>query len=173
LDVFDGQVLVLATMRGPGVTLANDTVLWLLQEDGSSLLLLREGDFAPDCDGARIGVIQRVIAESRNGQYAVLASLTGAASTRDQALFSASTSKSLALKGLRRPFLKLRKGVRYSPELSSAGAILKSIALPASAFDATGAGAKGLGQPLDDNGGVVLKLTFSDNAVEILRGDFD
>jgi hypothetical protein len=164
-----GQVLFLARMQGPGVTTLNDEALWLLQEDGSYLLLLREGDTAPDCGTGAIGTIQRVVANPFSGHYAVLASLTNTSATTNQALFTGNTDVVLAQAPLRRAFLKLRKGTLYDIGFGAA-TTLKSLSLPASAFDATGAGAKGLGQPINATGQMVLKVTFNDLAVELMRG---
>lgn len=165
------QVLFTARIRGPGVTTANDVGLWLKQEDDNFLLLLREGDPAPDCFPARIGTIQRVAVDSANGNYAVLATLTNASTATNQAIFTGNTliPDTVARKELRKPFCVLRKGTLYQKPLGGTTTI-KSLSLPASAFDATGAGAKGLGQPISALGELVLPIVFTDLSTEIMTG---
>jgi hypothetical protein len=168
MDIFGaGQVLFLARMRGPGVTTLNDEALCLLEENGNFRLLLRKGDIAPDCGSATIGAIQRVVADASNGNYAVLASLANSSAATNQALFTGATQ--VALAPMRRPFLKLRKGTLYQSPLGTT-TTLKSLSLPASSFDATGAGAKGLGQSMNANGQMILKVTFNDLTVELMKG---
>jgi hypothetical protein len=163
------QVLFLARIKGPGITTDNDVGLWLMQGTGNYQLLMREGDVAPHCATGKIGVIQRVVAVPSNGRYAVLASLTNSALTSNQALFTGNTGVPVARAALRRAFLKLRKGTLYQSPAGST-TTLKSLSLPASAFDATGAGAKGLGQPINLSGEMVLPVLFDNGVKELMTG---
>jgi hypothetical protein len=163
-----GQVLFLASIKGPGITPANDVGLWLMHGAASYQLLLREGEVVPDCATGTIGTIQRVVAVPATGHYAVLVSLTNSAPTSNQALFTGRTGLGNAESPLRRPFLKLRKGRLY--EGPSAITTLKSLSLPATAFDATGAGAKGLGQPINEVGELVLPAVFNNGVTELVNG---
>jgi hypothetical protein len=166
----NGQVLFLSRLRGPGVGLGNDLALFLQFGNGPPELLLREGDPAPDCGDARIGTIQRVAASSLtfdSAPYAVLCTLVRSGSAINQALYTGNTG--LSKSTLRLPFLRLRKGTLF--QIPQAGTTrLTSMSLPAVSFDSTGAGAKGLGESINDTGNVILRATFSDNTVELIRG---
>jgi hypothetical protein len=160
-----GQVIFLAKMRGTGVTTGNDLALWLCDEFSGYILLLREGDLAPGCGAARIGAIQRVVAS--DGPYAILATLVNTSSTTNQVLLAGRTTRTNSAQ--RRPFMVLRKGTLYDPGIGGPARLL-SLSLPASAFDATGAGGKGLGQPINESGSLLLKAQFSDGTVQLVKG---
>jgi hypothetical protein len=169
IDTTSDQVLFLARIKGPGITAANDVGLWLLDGASSYQLLLREGDVAPHCATGSIGTIQMVAAVPETGHYAVLATLVNSALTTNQALFTGNTELGAVESPFRRAFLKLRKGTLYqSPQ--GATTTIKSLSLPASAFDATGAGAKGLGQPINRFGEMVLPILFNNGIKELMTG---
>ena len=77
-----GQVVALAKLSGMGVSAANDQALVLYLGtpfvNGTIQVLMREGDLAPGCAPATIGVISRVEVESLSCKYLVLATLAGA-----------------------------------------------------------------------------------------------
>ncbi|MCX6855155.1 MAG: hypothetical protein NTV80_09635, partial [Verrucomicrobia bacterium] len=55
------QAIVLVQLSGSGINASNDQVLLLAQSDNDSVrILMREGDPAQGCPGAKIGVISRV-----------------------------------------------------------------------------------------------------------------
>jgi hypothetical protein len=165
----DTQTLILAQIKGLGITAANDIGLWLVQEDGSLLQLLREGDPTQDSTGAKIGSIQRVVANDL-GTYAVLASLTNCPSSTNQALFTGKGTLGNAtdLSALRRPTLKLRKGSLVNNDASATS--IRSMAFASAGTDATGAGNKGLAQSIEAGGTLALKVQFNNGVTELLRG---
>jgi len=160
-----GQVMVLATLRGAGVTAANDRALMLLQEDGTWLQLLREGDAVPGCNSATVGTIQTVVAE--NQMYAVWVTLAGVPASSNQALLTGRTDYPLISRALRLPHLRLRKGNIYSSAGTSAP--LAGVSVPQRSVDSTGAGAKGIGSPLSA-GSLSLTLRYTDGTVQIVNG---
>ncbi len=160
------RVLFLATLAGPGITSANDQALVLAAEDNSLDILLREGDPAPGCGSTRVGVIQGVVADSLNNHYAVRVSLAGAPASSNQALLIGRASLLLSKKALRRPHLALRKGdLCLAP--GGATSSIRSISWSNTGFDATGAGAKGLGQPVNGSGTLALIITMTDRSVQL------
>jgi hypothetical protein len=54
------QVIALVNLSGTGVNRSNDQALLLYQSDGSLIVLVREGELANGCPGAKIGVITRI-----------------------------------------------------------------------------------------------------------------
>ncbi len=168
--VNNNQALILGRVRGPGVNAGNDLVLWLRQEDGSARVLLREGDLVPGMDGARVGVIQRVTGENKSGAYSVLISLRGAPASRNQMLLTGRTGiTTLGLGALRQPFPRLIKGSLHQME-NGQPLRVASLGWGASIVDATGAGAKGLGQVINPNGLMVLKVRMSDGRAALFSG---
>jgi hypothetical protein len=166
----DKRALIYGTVRGPGVNTSNDAILWLRQEDGSARLLLREGDTLPDCQGARVAVIQRVTAESKLGAYSVLVSLRGAPRGRDQVLMQGRVGgTALALAPLRQPFPRFIKGGLYQ-FADGVPLSLASINWSTSIQDTTGAGAKGLGNVINPFSQMTLHARFSDRRSSILVG---
>jgi outer membrane protein assembly factor BamB len=164
-----GQFAAQVTLRGIGVSSANDQALILaLEGTGELLCLLREGDPAPGCKGARIGTIQGIEMDPRTGEYAVLTSLTSSPAGRNQALYCGETNTAtIAQKRLRKPSLNLRKGQLYQGALGGVSA-LKSMAFGTTAADATGAAGKGLPTPIQSDS-IVLKLTFNDGSVHAVE----
>jgi hypothetical protein len=165
------KVAALVKLRGPGVTRANDCAVVLGAADNSTpiQILLREGDIAGVDDASRVAVIQRVDADSVNGHYHILASLTGSAS-RNQALFqgNAELGDNTTLKGRRLPAMVLRKGQGYQQPGGETSTI-KTLTMPV-ATDKTGAGAKGHGQAINNQGNVVVTLEFANRSREVWKG---
>jgi hypothetical protein len=145
-----GQCLALVRLAGPGVTSANDRALLLVQTtglaNGQILTLLREGDPAPGCPGALISTLSRVDVDPFFGHYLVLATLAGAPTSSNLALFrghSRADLNSLAAQSLRKPYLALRKGFWIGLNTP-----ITSFTLPENHTSKGGAGAVGLGRAL-------------------------
>ncbi|TDU72796.1 FG-GAP repeat protein [Prosthecobacter fusiformis] len=159
---------VLAKISGPGVSAANDLVLVHYPSAASALsgarLLMREGDFAPDGGGARIGLIQKVEVDRTSGSYAIITTLTDSDAASSQALWTGkltSNTQSNALVEFEKPRLRLRRGSFQS--LGSVTSALTTIdfMIP---LDPTGAGGRGLGSPVGGNN-VALVVTFANKQV--------
>ncbi len=173
-----GQVMALVQLSGTGVTAANDQALLLYQTGspfgGQLIVLLREGDPAPGCEPATIGVITRVEIEPSFGQYLIIATLAGAAPGTDLTMFRGHSFKSaisVAEQTLRRPFLVLRKGTWFTNQPGK----LKSFALPATNVTAEGAGNTGLGSAIQTGTissltNVVLSVDFDNGVHEVMHG---
>jgi hypothetical protein len=162
---FGGQVMVLANLRGPGVTTANDLGLFMLQEGGTWLKIVREGDPVPGCSSGVIGTIQTVIGSPPN--YAIWATLSGVPASANQVLLTGRTDYPFTSRALRLPHLRLRKGAMLTADGTSG--VVSSIAVPLRPYDATGAGCKGLGSPIS-GGQMTLRLRFSDGTVQVVEG---
>lgn len=162
--------LILAQLGGPGVNAGNDLALFLMQEEGTLLPLLREGDPVPGSDGARVGVIQRLTADHVNGHYAILTSLVGGKPGANLALWTGHTLAGDvgALQTLRLPTLQLRKGTAYQ-RITGETVIVKSFSFPNTA-DRGGAGGKGNGQVINRDGVVALCVEFTNRGKEVLVG---
>ena len=163
-------VLFQAVIKGPGITSANDTGLWLAQESGVLVILLREGDSTPDLgDTAKIGPLQQVEVDPLAGHYAVLVSLVSGTSGRDQLLLTgnldAGNATTLAI--LRFPIARLRKGIFFQSPLGSTTSIL-SMALPTTSVEASGAGDTGTGRAINNVGELALTVTFNDKSVHVV-----
>src|SRR5690606_12153831 len=100
-----GQVLVHARLAGQGITAANNEVVYLFQGGAGWQILLRKGSSAPGCNGARVGAFQAIEVNSKDDDYAILISLTGTSTARNQALLRGDVSlgSSGATLGARRP----------------------------------------------------------------------
>ncbi|MCB1229220.1 MAG: hypothetical protein KDN19_03075 [Verrucomicrobiae bacterium] len=162
-------VMILATLRGPGVTAQNDRGLWLLQSDGSWLRLLREGDTLPGPAESRVTTIRRVSAEGIFGNYAVLCQLSGPRGAN----LALITGRTLAgdpddLAPLRRPRVVLRKGTLADPA-ESPGSRVRSIAME-SPLDRAGAGAKGGNESISRNGEIAAQVIYERGIREIRFG---
>ncbi len=166
------QFFALVKLRGPGVNASNDCAL-IACEDGAAPyenwhILMREGDSAPGCDGARIRVIQRVEVD-QDGYVAAVTSLTGSPAL-NQALLIASTSEAFdeGDMAFAAPAVFLRKGT-YFQAAAGDTTMLRSLLLP-TVNDRFGVA--GQGQPPAMNGGqFTAVLTFSNRAQEV--GVFD
>lgn len=168
----NGGFFVQAKLSGPGVTTMNDTIL--LRMHGSSPftphIIMREGDTAPDCNGARIGVIQQVDVNSEDSSYAIIATLTGAGSdaSNNLALWKGrgSLGSSVADEAYAGAFLALRKG-----GFIESGSLLPSnvstfrMSIP---IDASGAGNRGLGSCVGGERAAIL-ITLSDKRMLAMK----
>jgi len=165
----ENQVLALVQLAGTGVTAANDQALVLVQTDGSELLLMREGDPAPGCGGAKVGVISRVEADPYSSSYAVLATLTGAPVGTELALFTGNVMRGNAgdQSPLRRPFLRVRKGQFFDNQPSK----VKSISLPTGNITASGAGGTGRGRAISWTGNFTFVVEFENGVRQIMKGN--
>jgi hypothetical protein len=165
------QAIVLVQLSGSGINASNDQVLLLVQSDNDSVrILMREGDPAQGCPGARIGVISRVESDPISHGYAVLATLTGAAVGTEQALFVGNVSRGDTVSGfpLRRPYLRLRKGQLFDNQPSK----IKSISLPTTNMAASGAGSIGRGRAISGST-IVFTVEFDNGVRQIMKGPLD
>jgi len=164
------QALVLVQLTGTGVNTSNDQALLLSQTDRSLLVLMREGDVAPGCSGARVGTISRVQAEPFMGNYAVIASLTGTSTQSDLAFFlgKGQAGNTTNQSALRRPFLRLRKGQTFD---NQPGKVL-TLSLPTSNITASGAAGTGRGQCMSNAGYFALTVGFENGATHVVKGRF-
>jgi outer membrane protein assembly factor BamB len=164
-----GKLMFLGKLSGPGITRNNDCGLWAWESPFAPRLMLQEGDLAPGCDGARIGVIQRVAVEPENGGYVILTSLTGNPAA-NQALLTGFLEHGNHMDqfALRSPVLSLRKGTSYQAPGGTTTRIL-SMSLPETA-DRTGAGAKGGPQVISEDGEIILCVQFADRSKHLVTG---
>ena len=163
------NVLALVQLRGTGVNAANDQALLMVQEDGSLTILMREGDGAPGCQSATIGTINRVEVDSYDGAYAVLATLSGAPASANQALFcgqAVNVGNPTSLVTLRRPILYLRKGQLFENQPSP----VRSISLPVTNITPGGFGGTGRGRAISWNGYFTVTVEFANGIRQIMRG---
>lgn len=171
------QTMMLVQLSGTGVTTANDMALLLYQSSpvaGLIEVLLREGDSAPGCGAATIGIISRVEVETYLGHYLVLVTLAGAPSNANLALLRGYSHADITSgqSSLRRPSTVLRKGTLYSNQPSK----LKSISLPTGNITAGGAGTTGLGSAMSRAGSsatasnIVLTLEFENGVRQVMKG---
>jgi hypothetical protein len=165
------RVMFLAKITGRGVNSSNDCALFLCQEDGSIMLLMREGDVASESGGAAIGVIQRVEVDTIQGRYAVLCSLVKSTAVSNQALYLGriNSGNATTLSVSRLPHLGLRKGGLFQGDFGTTTQI-RSMSLPTTSHDALGAGGKGYSRAINAAGELVLPITFTDRAVHVMRG---
>lgn len=162
------RVIFQATLAGPGVRRNNDLALYLW-DNGVVQRLLREGDAAQTEDGAVIAAMNRVEVEPVSGEYAVLATLTGNRAANlalytGSALHGNNADKKLA----RLPGLALRKGTAFQAPSGETTRLLSL--LISNTTDATGAGAKGGPQAIEDGGNLVMTVLLSNRAVELMKG---
>ena len=157
------RVLFLAKLKGAGVKSSNDCALFLALPDGSLHVMMREGDPAPDGQGAQIGSISQVDVDEVNATYAIIASLSGTAASSNQALFvgDADIDPGPGREELLRPRMTLRKG-SYQGQFGTTSAIgsIKML-LPT---ETTGIGSRGLGGAIGGDR-VAVQLTFSNKSV--------
>ena len=172
----NGQQLAFVQLAGTGVTATNDQALLLLQSNPANqlLVLIREGQIAPNCGNATIGVINRIEVEPHRGTYLVLTTLVGAAKGSDLALFQGASSLPVTATTdtLRRPYLVLRKGQLFDNQPSK----VKSFSLPTSNLTAGGAGATGLGKAIQEGTDPaiitesVVVVEFDNGVRQIMKG---
>jgi outer membrane protein assembly factor BamB len=159
-------MIIHATVGGSGHPTRQG--LWVLQEDGSLLNLLRQGNHVGTPDGARLRRILRVDVDPIVGSYSVLATLTGPAS-RNQALFAGNLAVGHPVNAtaLRLPRLLLRKGTAIA-EAGGNTWTARSLFLPPTT-DACGSGAKGHGTVINAGGQVALRIRRSDATTALAR----
>ena len=161
------QLLAQVELSGTGVNVTNNQALILRQSDENFLILLRTGDAAPGIGLSRVKVaaLQAIDVDPINGHYAILGSLTGAATTANQALWSGQTrlGDDTTNQFQRLPKLRLQKGERYRTEVTN-GDLIRSLSLKP-AVDASGVGGRGLAQVVSANGQILLTIT-GDRAVQ-------
>jgi hypothetical protein len=158
------QVLLLVQLAGTGVTASNDQALLLSQTDGTLLLLMREGDAAPGCTGTKIGTISRIDADAWSNSYAVIATLSGAPTGTELAMFTGNVGR---LPALRLPMLRLRKGQLFDNQPSK----VKSISLPTGNVTAGGAGCTGRGRAISYGRDFVFTVEFDNGVRQVMKGD--
>lgn len=167
--ISDDQVLFLVTLKGAGVTPANNRALYLWDEEDPVLRIMRTGSFAdPECGQATIAGILQVGAHPVNGNYAILASLKGSSPATNLGLWVGSTrdGNATTLAAKRRPSLVLRKGATL---LAPSGQTTTLLSLSmSSTTNATGAGNVGKGQVVNAAGNVALILEFTNKAREVV-----
>ena len=166
------RTIIRGQLRGTGVTAANDEIVSLLQEDGSFLVLLREGDALPGCNGAKVGAIVR-LEVAPTGQYRALVTLTGTGVTAasNLALIGGSTvtGTTTSSSSLRKPWLLLRKGALVS--LNSLAAPVRVLSLSfahSGSLDTAGMGCKGL-PAVTGAGGTLVKATVTGKFTHLLK----
>ena len=169
-----GQVVVLATLTGTGVSSATDQALILAHPAAGYTILMREGDPVDGTDGARVRSIQQVDVEPYGSHYTVIASLTGSSAT-NQGLFAGDLLVGGTLitpRLLCRADLRMRKGTSYRSGLlaPSPGTLRVASMSITTTTDVSGAGGKGLAQAIEDGGGVGLIINFSDRSREVRKG---
>jgi outer membrane protein assembly factor BamB len=172
----NGQQLAFVQLAGTGVTGSNDQALLLLQSTPTNQLtvLLREGQLAPNCGGATVGVFNRVEVEPHRGTYLVLTTLVGAAKGTDLALFQGASSLPVTATTdtLRSPYLVLRKGQLFDNQPSK----VKSFSLPTTNLTASGAGATGLGRAIQEGTDpsviteTAIVVEFDNGVRQIMKG---
>jgi hypothetical protein len=158
------EVLLRATIAGLGVKAANDEGLYILKKDGSAMTILREGDFAPGCFGARISKLQAI--EVSSDSYAVIAQLSGTSSTTNLAVLCGRTNSPIQQPSDRRPILLLRKGTLVTNGYGVSTRITSMSFASTQGQDASGVGAKGLADSMNDQT-VLLKTTYSDGSIRM------
>ena len=173
----NGQPLALVRLTGTKVTPANDVALLLFQTTtgvaNQLMVLMREGESAPGCNGAVVSTIQRVEVEPGVGQYVVQAALGKTSTGLNQAMFTGYTNPNhtdAALNVIRHPRLLFRKGSIYDNQPSP----IKSFSLPASNLPPSGAGGTGLNCALAPSstiqGRIVLTIEFANGVRQIMTG---
>ncbi len=173
------QTLALVQLSGTGVNASNDQALLLHQTAspfaGVTAVLMREGDAAPGCSPATIGTISRIEVEPSSGHYLVLATLAGAPSGANLALFrgfSALPAIGSSDQTLRRPQLCLRKGELFDNQPSK----LKSMTLPSNNRTPSGAGGVGLGTCMQQPASpatpapMVIAIDYDNGVHQIVKG---
>ncbi len=177
-------MIVLVKGYGLGTNPSNDCALVHVTRHASPLyeryayqVLLREGDPVSAWDCPRVRAIQRVEVDPINGNYAIVAALTGAPN-RNQALFvgkaeinhpnPGSGENTVSPHALRLPRIALRKGTIFNTPHAESTRLRSIVMQPL--VDRTGAGGKGHGQVLNRNGELVLCLQFDNGAKELVVG---
>lgn len=172
--VFGKRVLILAQVSGPGITAANDVVLYLCDlttsDPGPFEILAREGDYLPGGGRARIASILTLDltttpTDGGHSHYGLLCSLVvesgGATAATNQAWLVGDAGRGLGFQpAIRQPTIRLRKG-QTSNFLGSGFEKLSSIAFPAVIKDGSGVLNSGMAHVIDPrSGGSTGVVTF-------------
>ncbi len=167
-NLSENQVLALVQLAGTGVNAANDQALIVFHHDGLHNVLMREGDAAPGCLGARIGVISRIEADAWSSSYALIVTLTGATTTSDLALYTGNLLRGNSTTDSQfcRPFLRLRKGQLFDNQPGK----VKSIFLTANSLTASGAAGTGRGRAISYIRDMAFTVEFENGIRQIMRG---
>ncbi|MCX6854639.1 MAG: FG-GAP repeat protein [Verrucomicrobia bacterium] len=168
---WSGSTLIHSTEKGTGITASNDGVLALYNSDNSTSTLLREGQTAPGCHGAKIGSILRVQVDKYGQHYAALATLIGAPKGMDLALFGGSLFR--AMPGDPSADLMLQKGTLVDNGLYGI-ATVTSISFTEASTDKGGAGNRGITSVGTTNSirakvAAVAVIGFSDGSTKVVR----
>ena len=176
------DILALVQIGGPGVTAANDMVLYVslvgTSEPGTFEILLREGDRISGNDGAKVSTIQMLDFTSRtdlpgtNNYYGVLAALSnekgGAVAATNLVWLVGDTALGSATEpSPRLPQVRLRKGV------SAMGIVgkntISSFTIPVKPLDTAGAGNTGLPHAVGAaSGNSTLLVTYPDKSTGVI-----
>jgi len=176
-----GTVLVLATLSGSGVNASNDTALIAhvsrFPLPDATLVLLREGDFLPDGDGARVAAFNRLdMAFTRTtSSYGVLVTLrteTGGATAANNLVWVTGNihQGNSDVITLYSPHVAFRKGAAISAQAGRD--TIASISVPSLFRDTSSAGNTGLQHAVFNNTGLpssVLVITFPDKGRAIVQ----
>lgn len=169
------QIVFLVELNGTGVTSSSNMALILRMDlhsanNGTSgfRTLMRTGQRQAGVNPAKISKINAVEVHPVTGAYVILATLSGAPSSSNQALFTGNTllGNDTTLAPLRDPVLRLRKGDRYSTSATALGTIKGLSIKPAT--DTTGAGGRGLGQCIGADGTAAVFITGDRGTTELV-----
>lgn len=155
-----GAIALRAQVAGPGVGAANDVGIWAYSQ-GVLSLLMREGDAIPGGKGARIGTIQRFDLGG-SSHYAVLVSLAGAPSSRNQAILTGHFLNSNAI--MWQPAMVVQKGSLIDRPTPMP---IKGLGIARNHVAANGAGTKGIAKQIGDHG-LLFSATFANSTDLIL-----
>lgn len=142
--------------------------LLLRQTNATYLTLLRTGQPAPGVGSAKLKTLSAVDVNPVTGQYVALGTLSGAAASANQALWSGDPSlgNDTTQTVYRLPVLRLRKGQTYRT-VSTPQSVLRAIVLRP-AVDKSGAGGRGLAQAVGSSGAIALILTGDRKLAEVV-----
>jgi hypothetical protein len=168
-----GNTLAVVTLGGSGVNSSNNQVLVLVDGNGNSHSLLRKGDPAPGCPGACIASISRVACDGKSGAYALIATLSGAATGTELALYTGNILRgdlgtSPGGAALKCPFLRLRKGQLFDNQPSK----VKSFSFVTDVTP-SGAGGTGHGRCISSAGAIGLTVDFDNGVHQTMFGGVD
>jgi outer membrane protein assembly factor BamB len=158
-----GELVIWAKLSGATVNASNDQGIWRYSLYGPELIL-REGDPAAGCGGARYGTLQGIDV-SMTGQYVIAAGLTGCSAATNQALFEGAISQSVN-EWQRQPQLVLRKGTVID---RPGNGTVTGMTLSRKTVDVAGFGTKGLGSIVTYRG-PLFGVRYADGTSQLLSG---
>ena len=161
----NGDLAILALVKGPGVTTSNDQCLWTYQENDGLIAIAREGDMAPGAGGARYGAFQN-FEMAASEQFMLTSTLTQCASSTNMALFTGRSSYNRPISE-RLPRIQLRKGSQFVRPTGSPS--LQSMSFTRTA-DSAGFTGKGLGSVIE-SGPCAFILQFADGTADLMTGN--